>query len=224
MSTIRGEYWIHDGSVDFVDSNICDNNHTGYALDHLRQTIVAAIGMHVDYEYDWDRLKTQIADAVSDSLQSCGNDLPDAELLEDPYALLQHYAELVGIKPSDIDHAFERTSEDVRDYMAKNYGWICCHRDRFSTWLMTREQLKRISQAAFDIVEMEFCGHDVPDFELEIFVASTGQTYAVNYSELSDDYQALAQQFGVTGPNAQVQEIDRSYEHQYYRDRASGCA
>lgn len=224
MPTIKGEYWIIDGSVNYADGDVGDTNHEGYALDHLRRTVLDAVGIDAGDEYDWDRIVADIPEAILDSVDFA--EMPDDP---DPRDMLLHYAEQIGISVGDIDQAFERSAQDVRDYMAEKHGWICCHQDRFATWFLTREALVMIAEAAGEITEQEgsrcddsgFVDHDF-DFELEVFVVSTNKTYSVSWLALeSGDFAEIPLQETVPdpGPNAQVAAMDRELEHPFYRNK-----
>lgn len=216
MKKIKGEYWIIGGDATYVDGNVGDTNHEGYALEHLRRKVLEGVGI-LDDDFDWDEVVKEIPEAILDSVDF-------AEMPEDPDALemLLRYAEQIGLPAGDIDHAFERRG-DVRTYMAKTYGWIMCHGNRLAVWHLTRDAAEEIADAVANILYEEASWDDEePDAELEILVAASGKTYATTLQQLlHNDFSdiGLTEIEPPVGRNAQVAQLDLNLELPCYQGK-----
>lgn len=223
--TIRGEYWIIDGSPNYADGDIGDTNHEGYALNHLRRLVLEAVDIDPGDDYDWDELVKDIPQALNEALdlglEPIGEGLADMVEAGDVCDELGKFTTQLNLDPEDLEQAFERAGQDVRDYMSRKHGWIICHGNRFGVWHLTRDAAKQIEEAVGDILfeenGLEDGDPDI-DAELEIFVASTEKTYEVLWSALTlEDFSALKLTEPVVGPNAQLAAMDRALEHPYYQ-------
>lgn len=224
MATIRGEYWIIDGSTNYADGDIGDTNHEGFALDHLRRRVLEAVNIDPGDEYDWDELVKDIPQALNEALdlglEPIGEGLADIVGAGDVCDELGKFATQLDLDPEDLDQAFERAAGDVRDYMGRKYGWIICHKNRFGVWFLTGDAVKQIVEAVGDILDEEGAldDDDDVDADLEIFVASTNKTYTARWQDLSaGDLADLQLSAPEIGPNAQMAAMDRALEHPYYQ-------
>lgn len=227
MLTIRGEYWIVDGSVNYADGDVGDTNHEGYALDHLRRLVLGAVDIDPGDDYDWEELLKDIPQALNEALdlglEPIGEGLADIVEAGDVCDELAKFTNQLALDPEDLDQAFERAAEDVRTYMSRKYGWIVCHRNRFAVWHLTRDAVKQIEEAVGDILFNEGCLEDDGiDAELEIYVASTGHTYEVLWSALTlEDFSALQLSEPEIGPNAQLAAMDFALVPEFYKQYPS---
>ena len=221
MEKIRGEYWIIEGSPNYADGDIGDTNHEGYALNHLRRLVLEAVDIDPGDDYDWDELLKDIPQALNEALDLGLTDLEARPVPEDVWVELTQFAAQLNLNPDDLDHAFERAADDVRDYMCRKHGWIICHGNRFGVWHLTKDAVKQIEEAVGDIIFEEnglADGDPDIDAELEIFVAATNKTYEVLWSALTlEDFSALKLTDPEVGPNAQLAAMDRALEHPYYQ-------
>lgn len=225
METIRGEYWIVDGSANYADGDVGDTNHEGYALDHLRRIVLEACDLEPSDCYDWDELLKDIPESLNALLDLGLDNFISDPLAGDVHSMVRQFARHLELDPEDLDQAFEVGGGDVRDYMCRKHGWIVCHNNRFAVWHLTRDAVKQIAEAVGDILDQEGSLYEEDsDADLEIFVASTNNTYEVLWSTLeSEDYSSLPlkQIEPAIGPNAQVAAMDLELVPEFYKQYPS---
>jgi hypothetical protein len=216
MSTsIRGEYWIVDGEPHYVNGDVGDTNHSGFALDFLRREIFDALGMDVDEYYDWDEEVKILQATVAFEFNRVFE-------LEDPVRpLLESVATELELDLDLIAHVFDwpDNPEDLRGYVARKFGWIICHGNTLGVHFLDRGTIDTLCIGVGEIID----GEGIEDEEalvLTIFVASTGNTYSVNWMDLqSGDYATLGlRRIDLpVGPSAAVAKLDRDLEPEFYK-------
>ncbi len=220
LKSIIGQYWITNGAANYADGDVSETNHEGYALDFLRRCILEAVQIDRYECYDWEAEIQNIPEALCEKLGMNVDDLDLPVNERDVHDELVRYADALELDPEDISAAFCYGIMDIRDYMAKKYGWIVLHGNRAGCWFLTRDTLKQIAEGVDEILGEEGSEDEDDDVELTIHVASTCKNYEVLLSELkAGDFSSfpLKEEELQVGPNAQVAAMDKALLNAYYK-------
>lgn len=174
INSLRGEFWLQDGSATYADGDIGDINHEGVVLDALAREVLDALG--IDYGNDEyvgvDEYQDQIGEVIGDpdlGTEALTEALKDT--WEDPEQLKAVIGTIFG-------------QMDARDYGTRWYGWTRVHGNSVQVHNLSSAELKSIAEGVADAAGYE---HELDQEVFEIEVLSTGRFYSgVPYQVLED--------------------------------------
>ncbi len=174
--TIRGEYWIIDGYVDFADGDIGDRNHEMIAIEHLLHRYVDNItslaeemGIEFDDPQGFAGVDGELIANVTNEILA---QIPVAEFLQRTEMPQDVYVVLFG-------------NGDARNYVIVHDGWIAIRNMNIELYGYDARKQKGLADGLWEIMESEGVElHDELEFALHDF--KTNQQTYLTWKDISN--------------------------------------
>jgi hypothetical protein len=155
--SIRGEYWIQGGSVEFADGDIGDFNHEAVVMQH------AAILLS-------DELEMQLNDDESVCIR-------DVIQIANKRKLTPYQSQLLEVCKDNVD---------LRLYAMSKWHWYWVKGDNIGTQTFTKSDMSNIYSGLSEILEQEGIETEDSYYEVRIGVQSTGKFYTMTLEDLNE--------------------------------------
>lgn len=166
--SIRGEYWIVDGSVMFADGDVGDMNHEGYAIDHARRRIIEEFGGDSDDEFIDD---SDIQTAVVNFFAEEGTPIDPADWTG---AAEQHLKTLPdAVKEVAVFHCALGMG-DAREVAKRYWGWKWVRHNNVATWTFDNNDRRSIISGLEEIGDQEVVDDGTENWDDLVVVIHVG--------------------------------------------------
>lgn len=180
--TIRGEYWISKGHVDFADGDIGDKNHEGIATEHIFYHFADSIRNYAEelgVEANFDSYDEIDIEAISnvmweiyEKLIANGEKEPDKVILKNLNTNQDVLQVLYG-------------KGDSRLCVMKYEGWIAVRENNIDVFGFDENKRKSLLNGLYEILDQEGIEEDVSPENLE-FSIHDFKTNRASYVTLAD--------------------------------------
>lgn len=195
--TLRGEWWICDGEVEFADSDIGERGHEAIAIGRLANTFLNRMDIYVD---DAAHLSDYVPEIRQWLRDEHADRFTEETIMNDPLECAREvleeenraYVNTNFTTPEQFNDAWFCAcgcgNHDARKYMVRYQGWKRVKGNDVETWNLTTRDLKEITDGLWEIHSQESVD-DVPDdMEFNIEIRSIGKYYTgIPWSVLKAD-------------------------------------
>jgi hypothetical protein len=190
--TLRGEWWITDGEVEFADGDVGDRGHESIAIGRLADKFLGWMDIHEDEAWN---LSNHISEIRTWLREEHGEHFTEETIQNDPLecareVLSQRWEDSFE-SPDQFEDAWFCAcgcgNHDARVYMMKYEGWKRVKGNEIETWTLTDQDLKDIVSGLADI-SWENEGQDIDaDAEFNIEIRATKKYHTnIPWSVLED--------------------------------------
>lgn len=149
--TMRGEWWLEDGTSMFADGDIGDMNHEGFVIDRAQREIADSLGdgfedMINDDGVDWNSIVVKLEE---------DNDAVASGLTDNLLKSLEIDPELFEVATGN---------GDVRAYAVEKWGWTRVAGNDVQTGSLTTRSMKQLADGLGDAYQEEV---DTQSFNVE---------------------------------------------------------
>jgi hypothetical protein len=184
--TLRGEWWICDGEVEFADQDVGDRGHESIAIGRLADKFLGMMDIYEDHAWN---LSNHISEIREWLREEHSDRFTEGTIMADPLECAREVlAEENAANPRSSFPTAEQFEDawfcacgcgnrDARKYMIQYEGWKRVKGNDVETWSLTAHDLKEITDGLWEIHSQE-SADDVPDdMEFHIEIRSTGKYY-----------------------------------------------
>ena len=189
-ASLRGEWWIVDGSALFADGDTGDIGHEGYVIDHIQRKY-AYDEFDKGEWIDWDGFKKQLG---IEAYEEQNGMPPNPQYLQKYPKEFENLAskKLREMGMTDEEYRIAENRGDARQYGMEHLGWKRVAGNNVQTQTLTSNDLKNIANGLADAYQDEV--EDNTLFNIE--VNGNGRFYRdVPYYLISDGAPSQLEQY-----------------------------
>lgn len=185
---INGEYWIQNGSVDYADGDIGDQNHESIAIQSVVNQYADEIadlaeekglGANIRRNFGWDDIDSEaIARVLGEIVEKImeENDITENQANAE---VMQH------LGCNQYAYSILQGHGDARLYVMTYENWIAVRGHNIELYGYDENKRRYLQSGISDILESEGIDEDVPPEEIE-FTLYDHKTKRSSYISLAD--------------------------------------
>lgn len=186
QNTIRGEYWIRNGYVDFADGDVSDRNHAMIAREYICnqysdniENLANNLGIDASSISQYGEINTE---AISQVLEEIEEKLQEQEI-EDTHDYILKY---IGCNNEAYNILLGGGNEIL--YVMKYEGWIAVREMNIELFGYDNSKRLQLVRGLEQILDEEGIDENVPPEEIEFWIEDhkTNRSHATNMAELQE--------------------------------------